>query len=370
VSGQPRNATEPPPLWFAVAGKGGAGKSVLTGTLARVLARRGHRVLALDSDPMPGLASSLGIADPKRPLLLDAAEKPEGQRWRLKPGIGPARAVQRFTSRAPDGVRLLQLGKAGTDGLASIQGSVNAFLHVVHRLPEAPSLREWTIVGDLPAGPRHPAGGFAPYAKLFVVLVEARSQSALTARRVARIVRALERSGELENTLILFTSDNGYFQGEHRIKGGKIRLYEEATRVPLLMRGPGVPRGRRVGELVANIDLASTVAAVAHARPGRVLDGRSLLSVAARPVGYPSRDILFENGPQDGRARRLPRYTAIRTARYVYAEHETGERELYDLRRDPHQLRSRHASPAYAAVRAELARRLERLRRCAGASCR
>lgn len=177
------------PLWFAVAGKGGTGKSVVAGTLARVLARRGHRVLAVDSDPMPGLARSLGIEEPSSPPLLEAAEKPEGQRWRLKPGIGPARAVARFTTPAPDGVRLLQLGKADKDGLIPINGSVSAFLHVVHRMDGAKSLRRLTVVGDLPAGPRHPAAGFSPYARLYVILVEPGSQSALTARRIAKIAR-------------------------------------------------------------------------------------------------------------------------------------------------------------------------------------
>lgn len=179
----------PAPVWLAVAGKGGSGKSVIAGTLARVLARRGHRVLAVDSDPMPGLARSLGVDEPERPPLNDAAAQGEDKRWRLKSGIGPMRAVQRFTTEAPDGVRLLQLGKADKDGLIPITASVNAFLHVVHRIEEPRTLQTWTIVGDLPAGPRHPAAGFAPYARLYVVLLEPRSQSALTARRIARIAR-------------------------------------------------------------------------------------------------------------------------------------------------------------------------------------
>ena len=180
---------EPAPVWLAVAGKGGSGKSLIAGTMARLLARRGHHVLAVDSDPMPGLARSLGVEEPERPPLNDAAVQGDDKRWRLKPGIGPMRAVQRFTTEAPDGVRLLQLGKADKDGLIPITGSVNAFLHVVHRIEEPRTLQSWTIVGDLPAGPRHPAAGFAPYARLYVVLLEPRSQSALTARRVARIAR-------------------------------------------------------------------------------------------------------------------------------------------------------------------------------------
>lgn len=178
------------PLWLAVAGKGGSGKSVIAGTLARLFARRGHRVLAIDSDPMPGLARSLGVREPKRPPLNRAAVRDrKTKRWKLRPGIGPMRAVERFTTPAPDDVRLLQLGKADKDGLIPITGSVNAFLRIVHRIEEPQTLRAWTIVGDLPAGPRHPAAGFAPYARLYVVAVEPRSQSALTARRVARIAR-------------------------------------------------------------------------------------------------------------------------------------------------------------------------------------
>jgi len=178
------------PLWLAVAGKGGAGKSVISGTLARVLARRGHHVLAIDSDPMPGMAHSLGIPEPSTPpLLMQAAVKPEKGPWRLKPGIGPVAVTRRFTTPAPDGVRLLQLGKADQDGLAPVTASVSAFLQTVRRMHEARSLYDWAIVGDLPAGPRQPAAGFSPYARLYVVVVEPTSQSALTGRRVARIAR-------------------------------------------------------------------------------------------------------------------------------------------------------------------------------------
>jgi CO dehydrogenase maturation factor len=177
-------------LWLAVAGKGGSGKSVLSGTLARVLAQRGHRVLAIDSDPMPGMAHSLGIPEPPTPpLLLRAAEKPEKGPWRLKPRVGPAAVVRHYTTPAPDGVRLLQLGKADKDGLTPVNGAVSAFLQTVRRMHEAQSLYGWAVVGDLPAGPRQPAAGFSPYARLYVIVVEPTSQSALTARRVARIAR-------------------------------------------------------------------------------------------------------------------------------------------------------------------------------------
>jgi len=176
-----------------VVGKGGAGKSVIAGTMARVLARRGHRVLALDSDLLPGLSISLGIGvDPDDPPLRDAAEKNEEGRWRLKKGIGPVRAVQRYATEAPDGIRLLQAGKTPQVGLEPIMGSVNAYYRVVHRLRQARTFEDWTILGDLPAGPRHIAFDWAPYADTFVAVVQPTAQSAMAGRRVARIARMNE----------------------------------------------------------------------------------------------------------------------------------------------------------------------------------
>ena len=106
----------------AVVGKGGAGKSVVTGTIARLLARRGRKVLALDSDPMPGLALSLGLGPVTTAMLAEAAEKDADGRWRLKKGVGAARAVQRHSLLAPDGVRLLQFGKPSSEGKSASEG--------------------------------------------------------------------------------------------------------------------------------------------------------------------------------------------------------------------------------------------------------
>jgi N-acetylglucosamine-6-sulfatase len=181
---------------------------------------------------------------------------------------------------------------------------------------------------------------------------------------VARIVTALRETGELGNTLIVFTSDNGFFHGEHRIAQGKNLAYEPAIRVPLILRGPGVPAGLRLSQRVANVDLAPTILDAADAFAGRIMDGRSLLPLVANPAMSISRDLLVERGPGDGQ------YVALRAANFLYVEHATGERELYDLRNDPYELQSRHADPAYAAVRDDLARRLAHLRSCNGASCR
>jgi N-acetylglucosamine-6-sulfatase len=183
---------------------------------------------------------------------------------------------------------------------------------------------------------------------------------------VARVVTALGRSGDLHRTLIIFTSDNGYFHGQHRIPAGKVFPYEPAIRVPLVMRGPGVPAAARVNELVANIDLAPTIADAANVRPLRIVDGRSLLPLlrGTRPV---PRDILIEAPVSD-----VPRqvFTAVRTPRYLYGSYGSGDEELYDLHVDPYELTSLHADPTQAALVADLALRLERLETCAGPTCR
>ena len=185
---------------------------------------------------------------------------------------------------------------------------------------------------------------------------------------VAAIVGALRASGELDRTLIIFTSDNGFFHGEHRIGLGKVFYYEPSIRVPLILRGPGVPKGRRASQLVANIDLAPTIVDAANARADRRMDGRSLLPLARDRGLEPGRDILIERGPDAQNPGAV--WSAIRSRNFLLAQYANGEQELYDLARDPHQLASQHANPAYARVKASLAARLARLRACAGAACR
>jgi CO dehydrogenase maturation factor len=173
---------------LAIVGKGGAGKSLLAGTLARVIARRGHRVLALDSDPLPGLTFSLGAEAPEALALGAAVEFGSDRRWRFVHGVGPVRAVQRYATDAPDGVRLLQAGKTGPGGQAPMAATVFGFYMVIHGLSSAAAFRDWAFVGDLPAGPYQLAYNWAPYAERFVLVVEPTWQSMLTARRIKRIV--------------------------------------------------------------------------------------------------------------------------------------------------------------------------------------
>ncbi len=177
---------------------------------------------------------------------------------------------------------------------------------------------------------------------------------------VKKVVDALSARGELGNTVLIFTADNGFFHGEHRIPEQKLYIYEESIRVPLQMRGPGIPRGVKVSDLAINADLAPTIVDVANANPGLAMDGRSLIPMVQNPGVEQGRELLIEE----------PSFKAIRTGRYMYAQHNNGTRELYDLNNDPFELRSRHDAPAYASIRAQLAARLQELRDCAGPSCR
>jgi arylsulfatase A-like enzyme len=181
---------------------------------------------------------------------------------------------------------------------------------------------------------------------------------------VERVVNALSSAGVLSNTVVIFTSDNGFFHGEHRIQANKKYVYEEAIRVPLFIRGGGFPSGVTRNQFVSNVDLAPTIVGLTGATARRVMDGRSLLPLALDPTVAPARDLLIDTLT----------YRAVRTRDYVYAEHDNGEKELYDMRPssphyDPYQIQSRHADTTYGQIRSDLAVKLASLRNCSGASC-
>jgi N-acetylglucosamine-6-sulfatase len=187
---------------------------------------------------------------------------------------------------------------------------------------------------------------------------------------VERLVKTLEETGQIGRTVIVFTSDNGFFFGEHRVAGGKYLPYEESIRVPLIIydgRKEGrFPAGATVAQPVSNVDLAPTIVDLAGARARREMDGRSVLPLVADRGRGKDRTLLIEGF---GEGRDKPPFAAVRDPRWFYAEYRNGDQELYDLETDPFELRSLHADPAHAAVRKDLAGRLARLRVCTGASC-
>ncbi|HEV2875448.1 MAG TPA: sulfatase [Thermoleophilaceae bacterium] len=234
-------------------------------------------------------------------------------------------------------------------------------------LPSAPAFDE-ADVSDKPSFVRR-RPRLSPERKAAITEMYRQELESLLAvdEGVVRVVDALRASGELDDTLIVFTSDNGFFHGEHRVPYGKVMVYEPSIRVPLILRGPGVPAGARRRQLVTNADLAPTILEAAGAVPaGRVPDGRSLFPLLRdRGLAW-GRELLVEGAP----GFQAVAYAALRNDRFVYVEHDNGERELYDLRRDPDQLENSIGEPRYAAIEARLAERLASLHACAGRGCR
>lgn len=200
-------------------------------------------------------------------------------------------------------------------------------------------------------------------AKKNVAEMDARRRNAYESLRavdeaVQAVFDALTERGILDQTIVIFTSDNGRVLGEHRFNG-KQCPYEECIRVPLLIRVPGIP-GRTIPQFTSNVDFAPTFAAWAGtSAPG--VDGASLVPlINGNTAGWRDR-VLIRNKKINGSS--VPSFWGIRrNDQYVYVEYDSGERELYDLATDPYELQNVASSPAYALIRAELASQLSTLK--------
>lgn len=226
---------------------------------------------------------------------------------------------------------------------------------------------------------------------------------------IENLVATLQKLGQLENTYIFFSSDNGFHLGNHRLEYGKLTPYEEDSRVPMIVRGPGVPAGTKIEHLTGNIDLAPTWAELGGSSLPNFVDGRSLLPLLnAKPIppqnwrqGY-----LLQRGDPSGeesdgdetgfdlrpaamagllepldilpaeivgvaytRLAAPANFKALRIQHYSYIEYANGEKELYDLRADPYQL-TNIAATAKPEWLNELSARLRELEQCAGEQCR
>jgi arylsulfatase A-like enzyme len=220
---------------------------------------------------------------------------------------------------------------------------------------------------------------------------------------IERIVNDLQARGQLNNTYLIFTSDNGFMQGQHRLHQGKFAPYDPSVEVPLEIRGPGIPAGGQPRAMVWNGDITSTILQAAGASPGLPQDGRSFLPFAQDPNMKSTRPILLETGPpgataepgtpsaasaghrvhfstyvknldldhtaQIARAIVAPRYRGIRTGRYLLVKYSNGNREMYDVSRDPLQLNSIYKDSRYFPVRKFLLKKLKGLVECKGTAC-
>jgi N-acetylglucosamine-6-sulfatase len=217
-------------------------------------------------------------------------------------------------------------------------------------------------------------------------------------RGVKKVYDAVEQAGELNRTIFVYISDNGQFYGQHRLLSGKVIPYDEALRLPLVIKAPqryfGVRPLRKIGRPVGNIDLAPTILDFAHAQPCppqgqcRTMDGRSLLPLLSRSGGWPpNRGLLTEYEAASAAKYATCEFAGIRTRNTIYIEHyqvvdpatgqcvNTDERERYDLPGDPFELNNLcfgglAANCPADSKQIDLETRLQQLRDCAGAAGR
>ncbi|WP_166132931.1 sulfatase-like hydrolase/transferase [Nocardioides ochotonae] len=233
-------------------------------------------------------------------------------------------------------------------------------------LPDKPNMFERDVSDKRNPATRRPGG----WSRLDKELLREQYQQRLEALQavdegVARVVRRLRATGQLRRTVLIYASDNGWGVGEHNIVG-KHHPYVEQSGIPLLMAGPGIPRGLRSRLLATNPDVAATIAALAGAEPRRrELDGVDVLPWV-RLGGNPQRAVpISKRGDPRGNLV----YTGVKTGRWTYVRFVRGGEELFDRRRDPYELRSLVRVPRAARVLAEMRRLNRELRDCAGNTC-
>ena len=219
-------------------------------------------------------------------------------------------------------------------------------------------------------------------------------------RGVGSLIDTLKAAGQLANTYFVFSSDNGFHLGQFRMPAGKGTAYDTDIRVPLIVRGPGVPAGRKSESMIGNIDLAPTLAELAKVPSPSFVDGRSFASLLHHPAidPHPRHSYLLEHwqvstagssaagaGPNEPRdldntsaGKRVapeppdivPEYQGVRTNRYLYVEYARGSRELYATTTDAYELHNLAYESSYMPLVTHLHTLVAALGRCQAAACR
>jgi arylsulfatase A-like enzyme len=192
--------------------------------------------------------------------------------------------------------------------------------------------------------------------------------------QVGYVMGIIENAGALSNTVAIFTGDNGWNGGEHRLPF-KGYAYEETIRVPLIVRPTGLVQPREIRQLVLNTDLAPTIAQLAQARPTHSVDGRSLVPLALDPLAAWRTVAMLEHVADEGYFGdpNPPSYFGLRTDASrprTYVQYQSGiDGELYDLDLDRYQLQNLYADPQRQVERDRLNSWLDAMKGCAGLTC-
>jgi N-acetylglucosamine-6-sulfatase len=176
---------------------------------------------------------------------------------------------------------------------------------------------------------------------------------------LGRILETLQAQGILDDTFVLFTSDNGFFYGEHGLSLERRMPYEESIRTPLLVRYPSIATaGSRINEIVASVDIAPTILDIAGTPVSHQIQGRSFVPLLqGHSTDWRTAMLIefytYENPfpwlvDMDYRAIRTPRY------KYIHWMQHPDENELYDLEADPYEMTNLIAEPGMEPVVADL----------------
>jgi arylsulfatase A-like enzyme len=197
-------------------------------------------------------------------------------------------------------------------------------------------------------------------------------------KMIGELQAAVAAIGEESNTYFVFSSDNGYHMGEHRMMPGKMTAFDTDIHVPLIVTGPGVPAGRTLEEIVENIDLCPTFTSSPSRPPRQCRRPAGAAAVGQTPEGWRTAALIEHHGPlrqltdpdMPGlRSGNPPTYEAIRMPHALYVEYATGEREYHDLATDPDELRNTFAALS-AEEKASLHATLDAVQTCRdAASC-
>ena len=180
---------------------------------------------------------------------------------------------------------------------------------------------------------------------------------------VGRVLDYLEREGLADNTIVVYSSDQGFYLGEHGWFD-KRWIYEESVRMPLLVRWPGVTKpGGSTRDLVSNVDFAQTFLDAAGVKAPADMQGASLVPIlrGQRPADW--RTAFYYQYYEYPGAHSVPRHYGVRDDRYKLIHfYQLGEWELYDLAKDPHEMRNVYGDPDYARIAKQMHQKLDHQR--------